>query len=81
MSKMYAQNLDCLIEGPLDEPCSGTSFSDLRVYATDSEHHALRMVDRLTQRSEKIADFPKIGRKVPEYEDEKSEKFLKSHTD
>ncbi len=39
--------------------------------AKDSEHHALRMVDRLTQRSEKIADFPKIGRKVPEYEDEK----------
>ena len=39
--------------------------------AKDSEHHALRMVDRLTERSEKIADFPKIGRKVSEYEDEK----------
>lgn len=39
--------------------------------AKDSEDRALRMVDRLTQRSEKIADFPKIGRKVPEYEDEK----------
>lgn len=38
--------------------------------AKDSEHYALRMVDRLTKRSTQIADFPRSGRKVPEYDDE-----------
>ena len=28
------------------------------------------MVDRLTRRSEQIAEFPKSGRKVPEYDAE-----------
>jgi len=28
----------------------------------------MRMVDRLTRRSQQIADFPLSGRKVPEYE-------------
>lgn len=36
--------------------------------AQDSPQYALRMVDRLTQRSQQIADFPLSGRKVPEYE-------------
>lgn len=34
----------------------------------DSPRYALRMVDRLTRRSQQIADFPLSGRKVPEYE-------------
>ena len=36
--------------------------------AHDSVIYAKRMVDRLTRRSEQIADFPFAGRKVPEYE-------------
>ncbi len=36
--------------------------------AQDSSHYAMRMVDRLTRRSQQIADFPFSGRKVPEYE-------------
>ena len=36
--------------------------------AQDSPRYALRMVDRLTRRSQQIADFPLSGRKVPEYE-------------
>jgi toxin ParE1/3/4 len=36
--------------------------------AQDSPQYALRMVDRLTRRSQQIADFPFSGRKVPEYE-------------
>ncbi len=36
--------------------------------AKDSPGYALRMVDRLTRRSQQIADFPLSGRKVPEYE-------------
>jgi plasmid stabilization system protein ParE len=35
--------------------------------AKDSPEYALRMVDRLTRRSQQIADFPLSGRKVPEY--------------
>lgn len=58
----------------------------MRVYWTDNaiEHlvniygyisqnspvYAKRMVDRITRRSEQIADFPMSGRKVPEYESE-----------
>jgi len=36
--------------------------------AQDSPRYALRMVDRLTRRSQQVADFPLSGRKVPEYE-------------
>lgn len=36
--------------------------------AIDSPEYAIRMVDRLTRRSQQIADFPLSGRKVPEFE-------------
>jgi len=34
----------------------------------DSPEYAKRMVDRLTRRSQQIAEFPFSGRKVPEYD-------------
>jgi plasmid stabilization system protein ParE len=34
----------------------------------DSPAYAKRMVDRLTRRSQQIAEFPLSGRMVPEYE-------------
>jgi toxin ParE1/3/4 len=36
--------------------------------AQDSPAYAKRMVDRLTQRSQQIGEFPFSGRSVPEYE-------------
>ncbi len=36
--------------------------------AQDSPAYAKRMVDRLTRRSQQIADFPFSGRRVPEYD-------------
>lgn len=36
--------------------------------AQDAPVYALRMMDRLTKRSEQIATFPESGRMVPEYE-------------
>lgn len=36
--------------------------------AQDSREYALRMVDRLTRRSQQIADAPFSGRRVPEYD-------------
>lgn len=36
--------------------------------AKDSPEYALRVVDRLTRRSQQIASHPLSGRKVPEYE-------------
>jgi plasmid stabilization system protein ParE len=36
--------------------------------ARDSPAYARRMVDRLTHRSQQIAEFPLSGRMVPEYE-------------
>ena len=36
--------------------------------AQDSPEYAMRMVDRLTQRSQQIAEFPFSGRRVPEYD-------------
>ena len=35
--------------------------------ALDSPEYAKRMVDRITRRSQQIADFPLSGRRVPEY--------------
>lgn len=34
----------------------------------DSPEYARRTVDRLTRRSQQIADFPLSGRRVPEYD-------------
>ena len=36
--------------------------------AQDSQLYATRTVDKLTRHSEKIADSPEMGRKVPEYD-------------
>jgi len=36
--------------------------------AQTSEVYALRTVDRITKRSQQIAEFPFSGRKVPEYD-------------
>ena len=36
--------------------------------AQDSPEYAKRMVDRLTRRSQQIAEFPFSGRRVPEYD-------------
>jgi addiction module RelE/StbE family toxin len=36
--------------------------------ARDSPEYADRTVDRLTQRSDYIKDFPEAGRRVPEYD-------------
>ena len=36
--------------------------------AQDSPQYAKRMVDRLTRRSQQIADYPLSGRAVPEYD-------------
>jgi len=36
--------------------------------AQDSESYALRMVDRITKRSQQVAAFPLSGRRVPEYD-------------
>ena len=36
--------------------------------AQDSPEYALRMIDRLTQRSRQIAESPFSGRRVPEYD-------------
>ena len=35
--------------------------------AQDSPEYALRMIDRITRRSQQIADAPLSGRRVPEY--------------
>ncbi len=45
--------------------------------AQDSEIYALRVVDRITTKSEQIAEFPLSGRRVPEYDtDEVREVFI-----
>jgi addiction module RelE/StbE family toxin len=36
--------------------------------AQNSVEYALRMIDRLTRRSQQIADTPLAGRRVPEYD-------------
>ncbi len=46
-------------EGHLD-----ANYTYIALY---SPEYAKRMVDRITRRSQQIADFPLSGRKVPEY--------------
>jgi plasmid stabilization system protein ParE len=36
--------------------------------AKDSPEYALLMIDRITRRSQQIAQFPRSGRRVPEYD-------------
>lgn len=44
--------------------------------ARTSPGYALRMVDRLTRRSQQIANFPLSGRTVPEFEQEQIREVL-----
>jgi len=44
--------------------------------AKDSPTYALRTVDRLTKRSQQIANFPLSGRRVPEYDLEQIREVL-----
>ena len=44
--------------------------------ARNSAEYALRMVDRLTRRSQQIADAPLSGRRVPEYDLDKIRELI-----
>lgn len=44
----------------------------------DSPEYARRMVDRLTRRSVQIAQFPRSGRKVPEYESDEIREVIEA---
>lgn len=44
--------------------------------AQNSPRYAQGMVDRITRRSEQLADFPQSGSVVPEYEDESVREVL-----
>lgn len=47
-----------------------TDIRDLKAYiAKDSPYYARRFIERIIDSVEKLADFPKIGRTVPEAED------------
>jgi plasmid stabilization system protein ParE len=48
---------------------AGGHLNAIHAYiAQDSPEYARRMVDRLTRRSQQIAEFPFSGRRVPEYD-------------
>ena len=68
MSIRCAPPSDCLREGPLTD----TAIRHLRnIHAyigQSSPEYALRIVDRLTRRSQQIGTFPQSGRIVPEVE-------------
>jgi plasmid stabilization system protein ParE len=44
----------------------------------DSPEYARRTVDRLTRRSVQIAQFPRSGRKVPEYESDEIREVIEA---
>ncbi|HTS20058.1 MAG TPA: type II toxin-antitoxin system RelE/ParE family toxin [Verrucomicrobiae bacterium] len=50
------------------DTAQGHLDSIYRYIAQNSTEYAKRMVDRLTRRSQQIADFPESGRIVPEYQ-------------
>jgi len=55
-------------ESPLDHTAEGHLDAIYAHIAQDSFEYARRMVDRLTLKSQQIAEFPFSGRKVPEYD-------------
>lgn len=46
--------------------------------AQDSPEYAKRVVDRLTRRSQQIAEFPLSGRRVPEYDIDQIREIIES---
>jgi len=42
----------------------------------DSERYALATVDRITERTKQIAEFPYSGKKVPEYESDEIREII-----
>jgi toxin ParE1/3/4 len=49
-----------------------------RYIANDSPQYANLIVDRLTRRSQQIADFPLSGRRVPEYDVDQVREVIES---
>ena len=49
--------------------------------AQNSPVYAKRVVDKITRRSEQIAEFPLSGRKVPEYKSEDIREIIENHTE
>jgi toxin ParE1/3/4 len=47
--------------------------------AQDSPEYAKRIVDRLTRKSQQIAEFPFSGRKVPEYDIDQIREVIERH--
>jgi len=53
--------------------CKSSNFpikNEQTNYTTNVPHYPLRMVDRLTKHSEQVAEFPRSGRMVPEFQSE-----------
>ena len=46
--------------------------------AQDSQEYAMRMVNKLTYRSQQIANYPQSGRTVPEYEIDQIREVIES---
>ncbi|HEX8693003.1 MAG TPA: type II toxin-antitoxin system RelE/ParE family toxin [Longimicrobium sp.] len=62
---------------------SDTALAQLRAIhayiAQNSERYAQRTVDRLTNRTKQIAQFPRSGRVVPEFESEDIRELIEGH--
>ena len=58
------------------------ALTDLRHIEThiahDSPQNGRRMVERIFSRTEQLADFPRLGAKVPEYNDESLREVLEN---
>ena len=49
-----------------------------RYIAADAPVYALRMVDKITRRSQQIGAFPQSGREVPEYQEQDIREVLEA---
>ena len=56
---------------------SGNDLLELKTYiGQDSQHYARRFVARIIANVDKLVDFPKLGRRVPEAENRKNVREL-----
>ena len=66
----FAPSLGCRSDGKLDRYCDRSSSSDTPHIALNSPYYAQRTIDRITLRSEQLANLPHTGAIVSEYASE-----------
>src|SRR5438093_10907301 len=76
LSPRYVNRLDYRNECHVDSRGAGHLRAIHNYIAADSPRHALRVVDRITRRTEALKSMPRLRAQVPEYGDDSIRELL-----